>query len=43
MVSYEGLLLFTSKLCWTNREQGWLKAFDILDNSTEERWLFSAQ
>ena len=32
-----GLVLFSSKLFWTSGDQGWLKAYDILSNSTEER------
>ena len=37
-----GLVLFSSKLFWTNGDQGWLKAYDILSNSTEERYFIDA-
>ena len=37
-----GLVLFSSKLFWTNGDQGWLKAYDILTNSTEERYFIDA-
>ena len=37
-----GLVLFSSKLFWTSGDQGWLKAYDILSNSTEERYFTDA-